>query len=77
LEPEKDHHQFYYLKIDGKKQNIYTYFSHGKRDYDKSLMSSIKKQLKFTETKLAADFFDCPMTAEQYIQMLKRDGNLK
>lgn len=76
LEPEKDHHQFYYLVIDGKKQNIKTYFSHGKQEYDKFLMSQIKKQLKFIETNLAEDFFNCPMSKEQYIEMLKSNKDI-
>lgn len=77
LEPEKDHHQFYFLVIDGKKQNIKTYFSHGKSDYDKYLMSQIKKQLKFTDSKLAEDFFDCPMSAEQYVEMLIKNSSIQ
>lgn len=77
LDPEKDHHQFYYLLIDGKKQAIKTYFSHGKKECDKFLMSQIKKQLKFRETEKAEDFFDCPMTKEQYVEMLIQLGEIK
>ncbi|HEY9125178.1 MAG TPA: type II toxin-antitoxin system HicA family toxin [Bacteroidales bacterium] len=77
LEPEKDHHQFYYLQIDGKKQAIKTYFSHSKKEYDKFLMNQIKKQLRFKETEKAEDFFDCPMTREQYVEMLIEDGEIK
>lgn len=77
LEPEKDHHQFYYLLIDGKKQAIKTYLSHGKKEYDKFLMNQIKKQLKFKETEKAEDFFDCPMTKEQYVEMLLDLGEIK
>ena len=47
LEPEIDHHQFYFLQIDCIKQAIKTYFSHGKKEYDKCLIGFIKKQLKF------------------------------
>ena len=71
LYPEKDHHQFYYLEINGVKQNIYTYFSHGLNEYGSSLMSKIKKQLKFVETDKAEDFFDCSMSEKQYIEMLE------
>ncbi|MFN3379819.1 MAG: hypothetical protein ACK41O_10210 [Runella zeae] len=74
--PEKDHHQFYYLEIDGIKQNIYTYFSHGLKEYGSSLMGRIKKQLKFAETDKAEDFFDCPMSREQYVEMLKDNGDI-
>lgn len=68
--PQKDHHQFYYLTIDDVKYPVYTYFSHGKKEYSKNLMGEIKKQLKFTSADEAEDFFDCPMSAEQYIEML-------
>jgi folate-dependent tRNA-U54 methylase TrmFO/GidA len=76
-DPSKDHHNFYYLVIDGKKQAIKTYFSHGEKEYDKSLMGMIKRQLKFVDTKKAEDFFDCPMTKEQYIEMLVELGEIK
>jgi hypothetical protein len=33
LEPLKAHHNFYYLNIDGKKHDIYTYLSHGLKEY--------------------------------------------
>ncbi len=71
LDPKKHHHEFYFLKIDGKKHNVYTYFSHGKREYNSQLMSQIKKQLKFTDSKTAEDFFDCPFTKEMYFDMIK------
>jgi hypothetical protein len=74
--PEKDHHKFYYLEIDGIKQNVYTYFSHGLNEYGSSLMIKIKKQLKFEDTNKAEDFFDCPMSKEQYVEMLTRSGNI-
>lgn len=77
LNPEKDHHQFYFLVIDGKKQAIKTYFSHSKNEYGKSLMNQIKNQLKFKENSKAEDFFDCPMSKEQYIEMLKEFGEIK
>ncbi len=30
----------------------------------------LKKQLKFQSSEQAEDFFDCPMSAEQYIELL-------
>ncbi|WP_034695500.1 hypothetical protein [Chryseobacterium sp. JV274] len=76
LNPEKDHHNFYYLMVDGKKSSIYTYFSHGKTEYATSLMQMIKRQLCFQNTKTAEDFFDCPLTKEKYIEILKEQGDL-
>jgi hypothetical protein len=76
LDPAVDHHQFYYLVIQGVKQNIKTYFSHGKTEYDKFLMGQIKKQLKFADNKKAEDFFDCPMSGSQYVDMLILSGEI-
>ncbi len=77
IDPKKDHHEFYFLEIEGKKHNVYTYFSHGKKEYGANLTSNIKKQLKFKEISKAEDFFDCPMSGDDYINMLKANGNLK
>jgi hypothetical protein len=74
--PEKNHHQFYYLEINGIKQNVYTYFSHGLSEYGSSLMGILKKQLKFKESSIAEDFFDCPLSKEQYIKMLSDNGSI-
>ena len=76
VNPEKDHHKYLVLVVDGKKQHIYTYFSHGIPEYGPNLMSKLKRQLKFEDTKLAEDFFDCPMSKEQYIDMLRKNGNI-
>jgi len=77
LNPEKDHHIYYNLHVDGKKSHIQTYLSHNGQDYNPFLMDKIKKQLKFTDSKKAEDFFDCPLTAEMYIAMLKENGDIK
>lgn len=71
LNPQKEGHKFYYLYIDNKKYPIYTFFSHGKKEYDKTLMDKIKKQLKFIDINKAENFFDCPMTGEEYVIMLR------
>ena len=71
---EDNHHKYYQLYKDGKKTDIYTYLSHGKssEDYWVKLMQAIKKQLRFTDTKLAEKFLDCPMTQLEYIEMLEK-----
>jgi len=72
------HHAQYYLHVAGKKTHIKTYLSHGKgsKDYSTGLMKAIKKQLCFKEDADAERFFDCPMSGEQYVAMLQRQGNL-
>jgi len=70
------HHIYYYLFVNGKKQRIYTYISHGSKEYNNYLMGEMKKQLKFNNSEEADDFFDCPMTEEDYIKMLKEKNEL-
>ncbi len=65
------------MVINGKKQAIETYFSHGEKEYGKFLMSQIKKQLKFNDFEMAEKFFDCPMIKEQSIEMLVELGEIK
>lgn len=76
INPKKDHHIFYYLYVDGKKHSIHNYFSHGKKEYNSSLMGKIKTQLKFNDTNIAEKFFDCPFSKDDYIKMLKEDDAL-
>lgn len=71
LNPDKGSHKFFYLVVDGKKSGINTFISHGSKDYSRQLMSQIKKQLKFTSNEQLDDFFDCPMSGEDYIKMLR------
>lgn len=75
---DKTHHSFYYFIYNGKKTNIYTYLSHGTKSiYGSGLMSKIKHQLKFIDSKIADDFLDCPFKEEQYINMLKQAGEIE
>lgn len=72
------HHAQYYLHVEGKKTHIKTYLSHGKgsNEYGASLMKAVKKQLCFKEDADAERFLDCPMSAVQYVELLRRQGNL-
>lgn len=76
LNPEKDSHNFYFLTVDGKKTSINTFLSHSYSEYGDSLMLKIKKQLKFQDTKTAENFFDCPLSKEQYLKILKDQGDI-
>ena len=67
----KNHHSFFCLMIDGKKHSIKTYFSHSLNEYGPQLMGQMKKQKKISDTRMAEDFFDCPLSAEDYIRTLK------
>ncbi len=70
------HHEFYVLIVDGIKTHINTYLSHGSKEYGAKLMGEIKKQLRFETAKQAEDFFDCPMSGQEYVNLLKNNGEL-
>ena len=76
LNPDKGHHQYYILMVDGLRTRVSTYFSHGARDYGALLMQQVKKQLKFRSTATAETFFDCPLTAEEYVKLLREQEDL-
>ena len=77
VNPEKDHHEYYVLEVDGKLERINTYFSHGKKEYGRALMGEMKKQLKFENSKQLDDFFDCPMSKEDYVLLQRENGNIQ
>jgi predicted RNA-binding protein len=58
--PQIEHHKYFILFVNGKKSSIKTYFSHGKKEYGKILMSQIKKQLKFSDSQSAEAFLTVP-----------------
>jgi len=68
---DNTHHQYYYFYEDDKITPVYTYISHGLDEYGDDLMAKIKKQLKFKNTKDCENFFDCPLTKEDYLKLLK------
>ncbi len=71
----KSHHLYYSLYVNGKKTGVFTYFSHGPKEYGAALMNQVRKQLKFASTDDAERFFDCPMSEQEYIKLL-RDQNV-
>jgi len=75
---QNSHHSYYYFIHNGRRSDIYTYLSHGAKsnEYGSSLMNMIKKQLKFSDSKIAERFLDCPFKEHQYIDMLKEAGEL-
>lgn len=75
---KQQHHKYYYLYVNGKKQNIYTYVSHDtKIEYSSSngsLFSAVKKQLKFSDKNKLCEFIDCTFSESDYISMLSEKG---
>lgn len=72
----KKRHQFVQFFVEGKKTSIRTMFSHGLKEYSPNLMGKIKNQLRFENAEMAEDFFDCPMSEDDYVKMLIDNGVL-
>jgi len=77
VKKEESHHIYFHHQFNGVDTGICTYVSHGKKhkDYDGKILSKIKKQLKLNSTQEVADLVNCPMSEDQYNQIL-RDKDL-
>lgn len=73
---EGGRHTKYVLYVDGKKTRVMTVFSRGKdkKDLGDNLIKRIKKQLHFDDENKFQDFVKCPLTYEEYINMLHQKG---
>jgi len=69
---DESHHHLYFLYVGGKRSSIRTKISHGSKykTYDVSLLSAMKKQLKFDSLNQLRDFISCTVTEKQYLQLL-------
>ena len=76
---DETHHIYFYHEYNGKRTGIYTYTSHGSRSkvYGNRLLNMMKKQLKLDNLYQIVDLFKCPMSEEEYNQILKEKNFLK
>ena len=75
FEVKRSHHKKYTLYIDGKRTSIYTFISHGTKEYGDTLLSKMKEQLYLSKEELE-QFIDCPLEKEDYIKILAEKGKL-
>ena len=73
---EESHHEFLWFYFNGKRTRIKTRLSHGKKEYSPGLISAMKKQLILKSQKEIEDLLNCPMSEEQYIEILLKCGEL-
>ena len=76
-DPKSDHHNFYYLIVDGKKKDVRTYFSHSKNEYDAKLLSKMKNQLFFETSDQFEQFLECTFSGDDYVQMLVKNHKIR
>ncbi len=74
---KKCHHKKYTLFVDGKRTRVYTWISHGIKEYNDSLLSEMKKELYLESPKEIEDLICCPMSGEELVILLKERGVLR
>lgn len=68
-------HRFFVLYIDGKRSSVNTHTSHCGQEINDYLIDCMKKQLSLTK-KQFLDLIDCPLSYEEYIQILRDLGRI-
>ncbi len=66
---KESHHKKYTLYVNGKMTSIYTFVSHGTKDYGDNLLNKMKNQLYISREELN-DLIDCPLKHEDLIRIL-------
>ena len=74
--PSNRHHTYYILYVNGRKTSVRTKVSHGIREYGKSLLGQMSKQLGVSRRQLDR-LIECPMSEEEYVSLLIRNNRIK
>lgn len=76
-EDDRDH-KYYHHKLDGRYTGVKTKFSRGSnfKRLDPSLLSRIKKQLRLNTSREFRELVECPMSKDDYVQILRTKGVL-
>lgn len=72
----QSHHTFYILYAQGRKTSARTKISHSIREYGRSLLAQIARQLCLTASELD-QFLECPLTEEDYVDRLIEQGHVR
>lgn len=73
---EDAHHRYFHHVYHGEKTPAYAYISHGSRykTYGMPLLKKMKMGLRLDTNKQVIDLIECPMSGEDYNQILKNKG---
>src|SRR6266705_1447659 len=76
---EDSSHRYFYHEFEGKRTGAYTYTSHGSefRIYGAPLIGRIKPELRLDSNRQVVDLCQCPMSAEDYNEILKAKSLIK
>jgi hypothetical protein len=75
---EDDDHRYFYHEYEGQRTGAYTYTSHGSKykTYDVGLLGMMKRQLRLDSIRQVVDLFECPISGDDFNQILKEKGLL-
>ena len=73
---EETHHIYFHHYYQNKYTGISTYVSHGANSIGDSLIQQMKKQLRLNNPYQVIDLVNCPISGDEYIQILKSKGQL-
>ena len=74
---EDDHHIYFHHYYQGKYWGISTYVSHGVRSIGAPLIQQMKKQLRLNNAHQVIGLVNCPISGDEYNQILKTNGQLQ
>lgn len=69
-------HKYYTLYCNCKKTQIFTKVSHGKPEVGEPLLGMMARQVRLSKDQFA-DLINCPLSKEEYMQMMKDQGYVK
>lgn len=77
FEESDRHHKYYYLYVDGKRTQIYTYVSHGRpgTDISAGLIKKMADQVKLSKRQFE-EFVRCSFSGKDLINELRRKGEI-
>ena len=67
------HHRQFMLYEGEMPRPVFTYLSHGPKEYGDNLLSLVARQLNLSKADLL-DFIDCRLSREGYLAMLREKG---
>ena len=73
---DQTHHTMLWFTYDGRKTPMHTWFSHGQRKADDSLIRLIAKELGLTRKELL-EFVGCTLSEDDYAALLTERGYLR
>ena len=69
-------HEFYRLYVDNKKTSVQTSLSFGSKEYGDNLLGLVARQVRLKKGELE-EFIECPLTGEDYVQLLVERDHVK